>query len=94
MFWKDFKKEKPTQNGWYLCTVEVPGFQRYAMDLFWYNETQQFRDNRRQNVFDLYEVKSHTGARLHADNLCNRTKNVVAWKKLPRKYMKGFMMED
>lgn len=49
--WKLFKKKKPKENGWYLCTVEVPGQQRYVMDLYWYNETQRFIDNRRQSIF-------------------------------------------
>lgn len=94
MFWQDFNKKKPTENGWYLCTVEVPNQQRYVMELYWYNETKQFRDNRRQNVFDLYRVEAIGKKILHADPLCNRTADVVAWKKLPKKYMKGFVKEE
>jgi hypothetical protein len=28
--WKRFNKTKPKEKGWYLCTVEVKGFQRYV----------------------------------------------------------------
>ena len=92
--WKRFDRKKPKKNGWYTCTVEVPNQQRYVMDLFWYNQTQQFRDNRRQDVYDVYEVYNYDGKKMHADKLCNRTNNVIAWKKRPRVYMKGFIKSD
>lgn len=93
MFWKIFKNKKPTKNGWYQCTVEVPNQQRYVMDLYWHNELQRFKDNRRQNVYDTYNVLNYKNEKMYTERLCDRTENVVAWKKLPRTYMKGFVEE-
>lgn len=98
--WKLFKKKKPKTNGWYLCTVEVPGQQRYVMDLYWYNETQRFIDNRRQSIFDVYAVYGYSDEtkmqdnRLYTIGLCDRTENVIAWKNVPKTYMKGFVKEE
>lgn len=89
--WHLFKKKKPKKDGWYTCTVEVPGRQRYVMDLYWYSEIQRFKDNRRQDVFNTYKVFGYKGNELHTCELCDRTKEVVAWKKRPRTYMKGFV---
>lgn len=99
MFWKKFPKKKPKKDGWYICTVEVPGQQRYVMDLYWYSESQSFKDNRRRHVFDIYKVlgyddetNDHTN-HIFTDNLCDRTINVKAWKNTPKAYMKGFIKE-
>lgn len=54
--WKRFNKTKPKEKGWYLCTVEVEGFQRYTMELFWNPDNQKFIDNIRQNVCETYDV--------------------------------------
>lgn len=89
--WKRFDKKKPRKNGWYTCTVEVPRQQRYVMDLYWYNETQSFRDNRRQNVYDSYDVYNYQHEKMCSDRLCDRTSNVVAWRKRPKTYMRGFV---
>ena len=59
MFWKLFKNKKPTKNGWYQCTVEVPNQQRYVMDLYWDNKSQKFKDNRRQNGGDDSRDREH-----------------------------------
>lgn len=88
--WKNFVKRKPKEKGWYLCTVEVKNQQRYTMKLYWYPETQKFIDNIRQNVCDVYQVMSSTGERLR-DIGQDRTKGVVAWRKLPKPYMRGFI---
>lgn len=89
--WKRFDKKKPSKNGWYQCTVEVPNQQRYVMDLYWYDESQQFRDNRRCNVFFIHEIRSsRSDKRLYSDDLCDRTNDVIAWKKMPKTYMNGF----
>lgn len=93
MFWTPFDKKKPKVNGWYQCTVEVPNQQRYVMDLYWYNEKQMFRDNRIQHTFDTYEVLNYKGEHMHFNNLCNRTSDVVAWRKMPKTYMRGFKEE-
>ena len=98
--WHVFKKKKPKKEGWYQCTVEVPGQQRYVMDLYWYNRLGgRFRDNRRQNVFDSYIVYGYNdetrelNLRLYTEPLCDRTEGVIAWRKLPRTYMRGFRKE-
>lgn len=90
MFWKRFDKKKPTEKGWYMCTVEVPNQQRYVMDLYWYPDRQKFIDNRRQTIFDDYTVTDYEGKRLHSIGLCDRTSGVVAWRKMPKTYMRGF----
>ena len=88
--WKLFNKTKPKEKGWYLCTVEVKGFQRYVMELYWYPDQQKFIDNIRQNVCETYFIKSEiTGERVY-DIGQDRTKDVIAWKKNPKPYMKGF----
>ena len=97
--WKNFKKKKPKKNGWYICTVEVPGQQRYVMDLYWYGQVGRFKDNRRQTVFNDYSVYGYNDETgkcdklLGSERLCDRTENVVAWKKNPKPYMKGFIKE-
>ena len=91
--WRIFKETKPIKDGWYTCTVEVSGQQRYVMDLYWYNDTQQFIDNRRQDIFDSYKVLNYIDIQMASCQLCNRTQDVVAWKKQPRPYMKGFKKE-
>ena len=90
MFWKRFNKKKPKKDGWYICTVEVENQQRYVMDLYWHSKSQQFRDNRRQNVFDVYDVLNYASKKLYTENLCNRTNDVIAWRKQPKAYMTGF----
>lgn len=101
IFWKRFNKVKPKNSGWYLCTVDI-GSDRYVMDLWWDAAYERFRDNRRRNVFNLYEVYGYGTAenldgsgmpyleRMYKDDLCDRTDEVVAWRKQPRAYMKGF----
>lgn len=98
--WIIFKKRKPKKDGWYQCTVEVPSQQRYVMDLYWYADRQQFRDNRRQDVFNCYAVYGYNDEthlqdeRLYSERICNRTEDVIAWRKIPRPYMRGFIKEE
>lgn len=98
--WNLFNKKKPKKNGWYQCTVEVPGQQRYVMDLYWYCEYQKFKDNRRRDVFNTYDVYAFNDAtndydkNIHTDSLCDRTTRVIAWRKIPKPYMKGFVKEE
>lgn len=98
LFWKRFDKVKPKKSGWYLCTIDT-GSQRYTMDLYWDAKHERFKDNRRLNVFQLYEVYGYGYAsdnpdpyleRMYKDNLCDRTDEVVAWRNCPKAYMKGF----
>lgn len=100
MFWKQFSKKKPKKDGWYQCTVEVPGFQRYVMDLYWYGEYEKWKDNRRQDVFNTYDVyaidptTNQFTKNIHSERLCDRTDSVVAWRKIPKPYMRGFVEES
>lgn len=103
MRWKRFDKNKPKtyprKNGWYQCTVEVDGQQRYVMDLYWYVDARKFKDNRRQDVFNTYEVMitkfddgiGEYSERVYTADICDRTDSVVAWRKMPKPYMKGFV---
>lgn len=89
--WRSFNKSKPKEKGWYLCTVEVKNQQRYVMNLYWYPDEQKFIDNIRQNVCEIYYIKSEiTGERLH-DIGQDRTDSVITWRKNPKPYMKGFI---
>lgn len=91
--WKVFNKEKPKEDGWYATTVEVKGQQRYVMSLYWNCKTQKFIDNIRQNVCEVYTVLDYKGDRLF-DIGQDRTEGVVAWRKIPKAYMKGFVKES
>ena len=95
MFWKKFSKRKPKEKGWYITTVEVKGSQRYTMVLYWYPDKGRWIDNIRQNVFDVYDVYGYSNGstkkiKLNTIQLCDRTDDVIAWKKLPKTYMSGF----
>ena len=85
MEWKNFSEEKPTKDGWYLCTVKgakvLDSSPRYVMELYWFSNKNEFIDNIRRHVFMAYNVYSITGERMY-DN-CNRTDDVVAWAELP-----------
>jgi hypothetical protein len=92
--WKQFPKHKPYQKGWYCCTVEVKNQQRYIMDLYWYPNIKNgvFYDNIRLNVCETYTVLGCNGTRL-TDIGHDRTSDVVAFKKIHRPYMKGFIKD-
>ena len=94
LLWNDFSKKKPTKKGWYSCTVEVEGFQRYVMNLYWHPDIKRFKDNIRQSVFDTYDVFGDSNTKLYTIPLCDRTDSVKAWRKLPNTYMKGFVKEE
>lgn len=94
-FWRNIRKRKPKLTGWYQCIV-VYGVNKegdskaYVMDLYWYSHSGRFVDNRRQNVFMMYDVYSngdpyHKNA-LTTDDLCDRTKDVIAWRPMPNPY--------
>ena len=60
------------------------------MELYWYPDQQKFIDNIRNNVCETYVVTSDiTGERLY-DIGQDRTNDVIAWRKNPKPYMKGF----
>ena len=96
--WNEYPKKKPNKNGWYQCTVKFGDKPNdyYVMDLYYYIERNAWIDNRRKNVFNIYEVTRSTGQmvngeqtfeRIYSDQHCDRTKEVVAWKNLPKPYI-------
>lgn len=94
MFWKKFSNRHPEKEGWYMTTVEVKGQQRYTMALYWYPEIGKWIDNVRQYVFDSYRVYNFRSERLYTIPLCDRTNDVVAWRKIPNTYTRGFIKDD
>lgn len=90
MEWKKFSEEKPTENGWYLVTVDHSTDKKCfrVMSLYWNGEA--FKDNLRLHVFYCYHVMSidpHYGMqRIHGDRSCDRTEEVIAWAELPEPY--------
>lgn len=92
--WKPFPQYIPKKRGWYICSIrygEEPS-QAYVMDLFW--DDGVWKDNRRLNVFQQYEVLGYdiddiTGQpckkQIFTDNLCFRA-DVIAFKKCPKIY--------
>ena len=89
--WNDINTKKPTKNGWYSCTVEVSGQQRYVMDLYWYSDRERFIDNRVKHIFEVYDVIGDKGKKIEKYRLTDRTDSVVAWRKIPKPYMSGFV---
>jgi hypothetical protein len=93
--WKPYPKYKPTEEGWYQCSIIYNKEQNkgYVMDLWWNKGREVWTDNRRLNVFDTYDVygwgediiEKPIKKQLYYDDLCER-KNVVAFKKLPKLY--------
>lgn len=94
-FWKSYPKHKPSKRGWYICSIrygEEPD-QAYVMDLFWDEEKEIWKDNRRINVFELYDVMGYDSDpanpshkhQIYSDNTCIRN-DVIAFKKLPKIY--------
>lgn len=78
-----------------------PEYGTYVMDLHWYSGVQKWKDNRRQNVFtdydvyltyefdqDHYVVAPQNRTKQHIDNLCDRTDSVIAWRPMPKPFMK------
>lgn len=91
--WKPYPKYKPLKLGWYICSIrygEEPG-QAYVMDLFWDEKEEKWKDNRRLDVYNTYEVYGYNDEthlmdkRMYKDNLCYRN-DVIAFKKIPRIY--------
>lgn len=99
--WRRFNKfprMKPKEDGWYTCTVihdageSEP--QKSVMDLYFDTWTSQWIDKRRQSVFDGYVAfmtgkAQLDGNRVYTDILCDRTNEVIAWKKLARPSIGG-----
>ena len=93
--WKPYPKHKPKKQGWYICSIrygEEPG-QAYVMDLFWDEKREVWKDNRRLNVFQEYEVMGWGDSiidtpvkkQIWTDRLCERD-DVIAFKNCPKIY--------
>lgn len=88
-FWRAYPNRKPKKDGFYLCTIDVG--ERYIEKLWYNSRFNTWSDLRRQKVFDGYVVYKPCRApiqenRVYTDGLCDRTEDVVAWKKLPKFY--------
>ncbi len=104
LHWHRFPETAPPKEGWYMTTVEVPRQQRYTMSLYWYPDRHKFIDNIRQDTFNTYEVFGWSNdvgedgkfrkVRMFTSDLCDRTEDVVAWRSIPKAYMKGFIDES
>lgn len=89
--WKPYPKYKPSTKGWYQCSIRygTDQGQAYVMDLYYYPDIDQWRDNRVQHIVDSYEVfgygKRNERHQIQTCLLSNRN-DVIAFKKLPRIY--------
>lgn len=94
--WRPYPKHKPKKKGWYQCSIQYgkDPDQAYVMDLYWNDKREMFVDNRRFNVFQLYEVygygtfNSNVKTRMYSDSTCFR-EDVIAFKRLPKLYKKS-----
>lgn len=105
LFWHRFPKSQPTKDGWYQCTInfefsrkfigndEMILYQEYVMDLYWYNKSRSFIDNRAKQVIETYEVigygknsEKHRISLEEFNHSIDRTKSVIAWRKMPKTY--------
>lgn len=90
--WHRYPDEKPSESGWYQCTIAFTfcdnpyKIQSYVMDLWYDTKNDKFKDNRRQNVYETYDVMGYQHgnekAKMYHDKLCDRTSSVVAWQPL------------
>lgn len=92
-FWKKYPDRKPDSSGYYWCSVaKWDGEDReifIGMVLYYNKSTDKWIDVSRQSVFDGYfvyktEVKSDWDIGEATDYLCDKTEDVVAWKRVPR----------
>ena len=93
--WKPYPKYKPKKKGWYQCSIKYGEEQdeAYVMDLLWDDKREAWKDNRRLDVYQTYEVYGWGSniigqpvkERIWHDNLCERN-DVIAFKKLPKIY--------
>lgn len=89
--WLSYPDNKPTKRGWYICYIKYgeEDAQEYIMDLYWDEKNKKWKDNRRLDVFSLYDVygygEKQCRHKIYKDNLCIRD-DVIGFKRLPRKY--------
>ena len=84
--WIKFKDEKPKRKGWYLCNTKVSGYKGSIIKLYWYPHEQRFVDVTVKKILDNYVVVK-SGKRI-TDLGQDRTDYVVAWRLLPKPYIK------
>lgn len=93
--WHIFKKKKPKTQGWYLCTVYSHysdyKFGRQVIMLYYYPSRCRFINKLRQDVFATHRVNGIDNRWLRTDTECDRTEDVIAWRKLPRVYKKTML---
>ena len=88
--WRTYPRWRPKSDGFYLCTVRgIEGMDDYVLILYYSCRSNTWIDIRRQKVFDGYVVYRVCRAAIpenhvSTDSLCDRTDDVVAWKKLPK----------
>lgn len=90
-FWRRYPRRKPKEDAYYLCTIGMGKTDGYILKLFYNTRTDKWTDIRRQKVFDGYVVYKLCRApieenRVYTDGMCDRTDEVVAWKRLPKAY--------
>ena len=88
-FWRPFRWFKPKKDGEYLCVIDNPYELRYVVQLSYTEYLNKWENTGRSSVFEGYKVYKHGRAtiednRVYSDRLCDRTREVVAWKKLPK----------
>ena len=94
--WRRYPKKKPKESGWYLVTTSesqtfrYENSRSYVRALYYYKPGSYWIDISRQLVFEGYMVYKVCRApieenHVYTDWLCKRG-DVVAWKKLSKKY--------
>ncbi len=88
--WIPVSERLPKENGWYQCTV-IPNNVPMTLELFFKNG--KWLDNRRINMFDLYDIYGYGNTKekhkLSYQDLISEfewTENVIAWMPLPEPY--------
>lgn len=89
--WRKYPRWKPKVNGYYLCTVVETNGSLVIYKLYYNKSVDRWIDISRQTVFDGYVVYKVCRApieenHVYTDGMCNRTEDVIAWKKLPKVY--------
>jgi hypothetical protein len=88
--WRKFPRWKPKEDGYYLCTIyDLETDYSYVAKLYYTVRSGLWENNERINVFMGYTIYKVCRApieenRVYRDSLCNRTEDVVAWKKMPK----------
>ena len=88
--WRKYPRWKPKKEGYYLCTIpDMESGYSYVTRLYYNKFANQWVNNDRLSVFCGYNVFKVCRApiqenQVYGDGLCDRTEDVIAWKKLPK----------